>query len=241
MSRPLLILKTGSTVSLLRSRRGDFEDWFRAGLGLSAEQAPVLEAERAGAFPDPRTLRGIVVTGSPAMVTERPEWSTRSGAWLADAVRGGTPTLAVCYGHQLLADALGGEVGWTPAGREIGTVTVELTSAAESDVLLRGLSSPLTVQTSHSQSVLRLPEGARRLAGNRHDPNQAFAWGPAAWAVQFHPEFDADIVRGYLRARRDEIRAEGIDPDPLLERTSDSPEAALIVRRFAAFAACTKG
>ena len=74
-----------------------------------------------------------------------------------------------------------------------------------------------------SRRCSTLPPGARLLASSRGDPHQAFAVGDHAWGVQFHPEFDADVVRAYLEARRDAVRAEGLDPDALLARRERQP------------------
>lgn len=228
----LLVLKCGSTVPSLIPRRGDFEDWFRQGLGLSAAEAPIVDPSRGDALPDPAAVPAIVVTGSPAMVTDDAPWSLVSEDWLAACVRRGVPTLAVCYGHQLLARALGGTVGLNPHGREIGTVRVALTAAGRRDPLLTGLPDELVVQESHSQSVLIPPPGAEVLAGNAHDPHQALRLGERAWGVQFHPEFDADIVRGYLAERGDAIAGEGGDPTALAAATRDSDHGRRILQRF---------
>lgn len=232
---PLLILKVGDAEASVRARHGDFEDYFRRGLALEGDPPLVVVDPRAGAAPpDPGDLAGVVVTGSGSMVTDDEPWSVATERWLADAVTAELPVLGVCYGHQLLARALGGEVAWNPRGREIGTVDVELAPAAARDALLRGLESPLAVQATHSQSVTRLPAGAEPLAGNAHDPHQAFRAGARAWGVQFHPEFTAEVVRGYLEARREACAAEGIDVDALLATVAETTGAARILRRFGA-------
>ena len=147
-------------------------------------------------------VAGVVITGSHDMVTERQPWSEQAAAWLPGLVERGIPTLGICYGHQLLAHALGGEVGDNPNGREFGTVTVDLEAEAADDPLLGGLPARLPVQVCHTQSALTLPAGARRLAHGSRDANQAFVVGEAAWGVQFHPEFDAEVVSGVHRALR---------------------------------------
>ncbi len=86
---------------------------------------------------------------------------------------------------------------------------------------------------THVESVLELPPGARRLAENDCDPNQAFAMGERAWGVQFHPEFDADVIRGYLEERADELRSEGLDPEALARDVTEAPAGPLLLRRFA--------
>jgi GMP synthase (glutamine-hydrolysing) len=90
------------------------------------------------------------------------------------------------------------------------------------------------MQSTHVEAVLELPAGARRLASSDVDPNQAFAVGERAWGVQFHPEFDADVVRSYLTARRELLLGEGFDPEALGRASSDSPHGAALLRRFAA-------
>jgi len=230
---PVAILKMGVTLPSVAARRGDFEDWIAAGLGLEPARIRVVRVFEGEAPPDPGNLAGAVVTGSTAMVTDREPWSEAAAEWLGSAIAAETPVLAICYGHQLLAHALGGRVAKNPRGREIGTVEVALTAAARGDDLLGGFSGALRVQSSHVESVLELPPGATRLAATKLDPNHAFRIGRAAWGVQFHPEFDADIVRGHLACRRDAILEEGIDADALVRDVVDGPDGPAVLRRFA--------
>ncbi|MEM7205182.1 MAG: glutamine amidotransferase [Planctomycetota bacterium] len=228
----ILILKTGRTVESLRSRRGDFEDWFRAGLGLDANAAPCVDAPAGATLPPIATVPAVVVTGSPANATDGAPWSLACEAWLAALVQRRTPVLGVCYGHQILARALGGAVGDNPNGREMGTQTVRLTKAAPGDPLFAALPDELIVQTTHQQSVTRLPSAARLLAHNAQDGHQAFAVGECCWGLQFHPEFDADIVRGYAAARADVLAAEGLDPAAVRDAARDSPHGRAILQNF---------
>lgn len=184
---PLLIAKTGQTLQDCAVRCGDFEDWFVRGLGLAASKVQVVHLPDGDRLPPYRAARGIVITGSHAMVTDRDPWSEDLAGWVAEAVPMGMPILGVCYGHQLLAHALGGEVDDHPAGPEVGTVPVRLNPAARTDPLLAGLPEAFYVHATHAQSVLRLPEQAVHLAGNDYEPHHAFRVGERAWGVQFHP------------------------------------------------------
>ena len=118
----------------------------------------------------------------------------------------------------------------------MGTVRLRLLAEAREDPLLGGLSEPVRVQATHVESVLELPPGARRLAETGLDANHAFAVGERAWGVQFPPEFDADVMRAYLAARREILRSEGRDPERLERRVEKSPQGPELLRRFARLA-----
>jgi len=228
--RPVLIVKTGEPAPV----PGSFESWITLGLALPPEEIQVVSVYRDEPLPDPSAVRAAIVTGSPAMVTDHTPWSERSAAWIGRAARDGLPVLGICYGHQLLAHALGGTVGDNPAGREIGTITVRRLPASDDDPLFSPLPRELTVQATHVQSVLELPPGAVRLAESSMDPHHGFRWGERAWGVQFHPEFDAAITCAFLEARDEVLRSEGLDPEALASATRDSEDGHAFLRRFAA-------
>jgi GMP synthase (glutamine-hydrolysing) len=239
--RPLVIVKVGSTFEALRIERGDFEHWIADGLGTEALPLLVIDPRRGDTLPDPAEVSGVVVTGSHAMVSHREPWSETTAAWLARLVARGTPVLGICYGHQLLAHALGGEAGDHPRGAEVGTVTVTLEEAAATDPLLQGLPARFPANAVHWQSALRLPDGAVRLAASAHEPVHAFRVGGNAWGLQFHPEFDADAMRGYIDMLADGLRKEGTDPVALRERVAPTDAAAALLGRFARIVEASQG
>lgn len=227
----LLIIKTGSTLPPIRKKFGDFEHWFCRDLPAKPEVL-VVDVTRGQSLPAITFDGGVLITGSPAMVTQRTPWSEATASWLADRVSIGRPVLGVCYGHQLLAHALGGEVNNHPQGRESGTWPVALSTATESDTLFSGLPQSFATQLTHRQSVLRLPQDAVLLASNDREPCQAFRVGEYAWGVQFHPEFTADIMRAYLKEQAAELQQEGQDVQQLMNAVCETPEATKIVQRF---------
>lgn len=226
-----LILQTGQPVASQR-RHGGFAHWIRVAAGLRHDEAEVVDVEAGEALPAHRDYTGVLVSGSPAMVTERRDWSERSAAWLRDAAEADRPILGICYGHQLLAHALGGEAGDNPRGREMGTVDVRLENAANDDPLFAGLPQSFRAQVTHLQSALRMPEGGVLLATSDLEACQAFRWGRATWGLQFHPEFSAERMHGYVRARADALRAEGHDPVAMSRTIAAAPVARKVLRRF---------
>lgn len=227
------ILKTGSTYPAIKEQFGDFDEWFLRGLAPELD-ITVFNAE-AGELPENATdWDGIVVTGSPAMVSNREPWSENAAKWLAKAVNQSVPVLGVCYGHQLLAHALGGEVGYHPEGRESGTHQVTLLNSAKDDPLFRHMPSSIKAQLTHKQSVLRLPPNATLLARNEFEPHQAFRVGACAWGVQFHPEFSDAIMRAYLGVQAPELESEGFDSQTMINSVSSAPDASELLKRFSA-------
>jgi GMP synthase (glutamine-hydrolysing) len=230
--RKILIIKTGSTLPGLKSRKGDFEHWIMTGMSVGAADVAVVDVTAGEPLPPNGEHAGVVVTGSHSMVTEHARWSERTAQWLALEVAAGTPTLGICYGHQLLGYALGGAVEENPLGWELGTVEVRLEEPASMDELLAGFAPTMRVHASHTQAVLRLPNGAIRLASSSRDANQAFRVGKSAWGVQFHPEFDSEIVQAYIQHCRARLIADGQDPERLIQESHDTAFGAEILRRF---------
>ena len=236
MHAPFLLIQTGRPVASMR-RHGSFAHWIRVAAGLHPDDVVVVDAAGANegggeALPAREGFAGAIVTGSAAMVTDRHPWSEHSAAWLRDAAHAGMPLLGICYGHQLIAHALGGEVGENPAGREMGTVHLDVLPAAATDPLFSGLPDRFPAQATHLQSVLRLPEGAHVLASSAQDGIHAFRWGDCTWGLQFHPEFSTTHMRGYIRARGDALAREGRCGKRLASAVSAAPHARRVLRRF---------
>lgn len=234
MSNKLLIIKTGTTIPGLLARQEDFEDWFIHGSGLDSSRFICRAVDKGEALPAPDEVGAVIVTGSPAYVTDLAPWNHIAADYLRSVHVSEKPILGVCYGHQLLAWAFGGEVGFHPSGREIGTVDVELTREAADDALFSAMPSEFRAQASHLQSVLSLPEKAVLLARNSFEAHHAFRLGTSTWGVQFHPEFSAQTMTAYISERRADIAAEGGDVEELLAAVGTTPVSASLLRQFAA-------
>jgi GMP synthase (glutamine-hydrolysing) len=149
---------------------------------------------RDGVFPAPSAYDGLVVTGSRASVYWDEPWIEEARAWGRGAVESATPALGICWGHQLLADAVGGTVG--PMGEyELGYRTVRHSG----DPLFDGVPEAFTVFTTHSDAVTDLPDDAAVIAENDYGI-QGFRYGDVV-GVQSHPEYDPETAEAVARAK----------------------------------------
>jgi GMP synthase (glutamine-hydrolysing) len=227
-SDAIAVVVTGTPIERTRLRRGGFAALLRDALGAQSPGLTELDA-MAGPLRDLRDFRAVIVTGSAASVMERAPWMLATEARLRDAVHAGTPVLGICFGHQLLGQALGGRVAKNPLGREIGTVALELVL---DDPLLDRAHDPFFVNMTHLDSVVELPPGAQLLARSVLDPYAAVRFGPRAWGVQFHPEMDAEVMADYVRGRWDAIHSEGLDGQRISAGIAETPGGRAVLGRF---------
>jgi len=240
LRKPLVILRAGDAFAPVAERRGQFASWIQREVGHGwtggwAEHDLRLDHPH----PDPRSAAGFIITGSSASVTERAPWILRGEEFVRRIHDAGTPLFGICFGHQMIGQAFGGEVTKNPNGREIGTVHVRLRPGAAGDPILDGLPSAFHANHTHVDSVTTLPRGARLLAETELERNAIFSLGPRTKCVQFHPEFDGDAMRGYVAGRAHLIEAEGGDAKKILARAVDTPDGASTLRNFVKHVVCS--
>ncbi len=228
-SLPLCILVTGEPVARTQARVGGFANLVRAGVMAWEGGFAEVDARTAEALPPSQHFAGIIVTGSAASVTERAPWILRVEEYLAGAVEHEHPVLGICFGHQLLGQALGGLVEKNPRGREMGTVKLRI---LVDDPLLDRSIEPALAHATHVDSVTILPPGAQILATTELEPHAAVRFGKRAWGVQFHPEFDAQVMTEYVETRSQLLADEGRDPAAMLAGISAADAGSVVLRRF---------
>ncbi|WP_440763705.1 type 1 glutamine amidotransferase [Natronorubrum sp. DTA7] len=168
----------------------------------------------SGDLPETFAFDACVVTGSSASVYWDEPWIGALKEWVGEAVDAGLPFLGVCYGHQLLADVLGGRVEGM-GEYEIGYRIVEQNGANR---LLTGVDERFTVFTTHSDRVAEAPPGATVFARNEYGIHGFQR--DRVFGVQFHPEYDTTTAtrvtegkEGELETGRIEAVLEGIDAE----------------------------
>ncbi len=230
--KKLFIIKTGSTFADTVLRYGDFEDMTRMGLGIENRLVQVKNAPEGESLPEPAACSGVVITGAHCMVTDNLPWSLAIEAWIPLLVQAGVPLLGICYGHQLLGRAMGGEVDFHPRGKELGTVAVRRCLESVGDPLFDELPAEFPVHATHAQSVTRLPSDAVLLAENDFEPHHAFRLGRCAWGVQFHPEYSSSIMRDYVLEQAGSLPGADHDLGTLLKNLRETPAACSILATF---------
>jgi len=164
---------------------------------LAADGIPwdAVELDRGDSIPDLRAYDALWVMGGPMDV-----WEESTFPWLApekSAIRHAVldlelPFLGICLGHQLLATALGGEVG--KGTSEIGVMSVDLTPEGQQSRYFRGMPARLNTLQWHGAEVTALPPGSVVMARSPACPVQALAIGEKAFSAQFHVEVTEDTV-----------------------------------------------
>ncbi len=227
--KTLLIVNVGQAPEQQLEKYGDFELWAQRAISEVDINISFLDGVN-NALPAYDTLAGVIIMGSLAMVTEKTDWMLRLSNNIIELTEKQIPLLGICFGHQLIAQALGGIVDYNPKGLEIGTVELEKLASASNDPLFEQVPPSFTAQTVHFQSVQQLPPNSVCLAKSELDDHHAFRAGSCTWGVQFHPEFTSDIMRDSVTGLKQAI-ADNFDNK--LEQVAETEQAKQILVRFA--------
>ncbi len=209
------ILETGRPPEMLREH-GSYPAMFERLLGpASSELAFKTFAAIDGEVPsDPHACDAWLVTGSRHGAYERLPWMLKLEQLLRDAVAAKVPVVGICFGHQILAQALGGKVVKSPKGWGFGLHSYDI---SEAPAFAGKAPASVTIAALHQDQVVVVPEGGRVVGSSDFCPNAVIAYGDTALSFQPHPEFNVPFLRGLS-----EHRLKGLAPDAVLATAEKS-------------------
>ncbi len=210
------ILQAGHTPTDLVEGHGQYTDMFQrllAGNGFDFETWDVLD----DVFPDSiNDADGWLVTGSKFSALDDFPWIRRLEKFLRKCYAAEIPIVGTCFGHQLLAQALGGRVEKFGGGWGIGRDMYEFGD------------EPVFLNSWHQDQVTTLPPDAEVTGSSGFCKFAMLSYGSKAISVQPHPEFDSAFIEGLI-----ETRGVGTVPDDLLDRARSDLEQEIDQQKFA--------
>lgn len=229
----LSIILTGDVPAPLRAQFGPYaamsQDMFdTAGTGFDFE---VIRAFDGDVLPDPAQLQAILITGSAAGVYDDLPWLGPLRQFIRDAYAAQTPMLGICFGHQIMADALGGDVRKSEKGWGLGRHTYRVLNRPG---FMAEAPDTLSIACSHQDQVIVPPPEAEVILASDFTPNAGLAYRSGrALSFQPHPEFADDYTLALAEMRR------GLAPEALVDaaldslaKPSDSALVGLYIARF---------
>lgn len=216
------ILQTGQAPDALAAQSGDYPDMFRrllADQGLQFRTYRVLDMEFPAAVTE---CDGWLITGSRFGAYEDHAFIPPLEDFIREAYAQAVPMVGICFGHQIIAQALGGKVQKFPGGWSVGPTEYDFGGQA------------LRLNAWHQDQVVERPAMAEVAACSAFCENAALVYGDRIFTVQAHPEFRSDFVDGLMKTR-----GKGVVPDRLMEEAGarlDQPiDDQILARRIADF------
>ncbi|WP_420471378.1 glutamine amidotransferase-related protein [Brevundimonas sp. FT23042] len=201
----IAILETGAPPPALAAVHGTYPAMFGALLG-EGFRTTAFDVQ-AGAWPEAAEFDGAIITGSAAGVYEAEPWIGDLLDWIRSA-KGRTRLVGVCFGHQALAQALGGRVEKSDRGWGVGLHRYEV---VRGEPWMTPAADAVAIPASHQDQVVSVPDTARVLLRSDFTPYAGLGWGRDAISFQGHPEFTPAYAADLTAGRRGRIDGDLVD------------------------------
>lgn len=193
MSR-VAVLQCGEAIESARDEFGDYDDMCKAMLGLAPHEADSYRVFD-GLFPAVEDYDVFVVTGSKFGVYEPHDWIMPLEKLVREVHRKRKKMIGVCFGHQVIAQALGGHVEKSDKGLGVGLMRYQMSDA-------EGQLRDVSLYVWHQDQVINAPAEAKIIASSSFCPVAALKYGEQILTFQAHPEFTEGYERALLSERR---------------------------------------
>jgi len=214
------ILMTGHAVPEVMKSLGDYDAMFARLLEGHGFEFVTYDCE-GGVIPaSPDECHGWLITGSKHGAYEDHPWIPPLEDFIRKVYRAGTPLVGVCFGHQIIAQALGGKVEKFDGGWSIGHTTYQIEGA------------PRSLNAWHQDQVTQLPDDAQVIGSSEFCANAALVYGDKVYTIQPHPEFTSEMMDFLIK-----YRGPGVVPDDILSgaatQLNEPTQSSAIAQRMA--------
>ena len=209
----IVIVSNGPGLKDVVDEFGHSSEWIPAVIDDSSIKYKILKAYEREVC-NINDYDAFIITGSKYSVYDNFDWITDLKNFINSIVSKNKPILGICFGHQILAECLGGKVEKNKLGWELGSYKISLTENGSVHPLFKDVGEGDIVYESHQDVVSVIPENAVELAYTKK-ANQSFACNDNVFGVQFHPEFSYDVTRALMDIRVS--KGISIDSDKLEE------------------------
>ena len=231
MMKRCLIIEAGPTPEELIERHGDYPVMIERWLAPVVPDVIFTRNRRYAGEPLPMLsdLDAVIISGSRFSVCDEEIWMLELEEYVRSLFEMDKPTFGICFGHQIIAKALGGTVEQSDQGWGLGVTRYDLNPDTS------GLAGNIHARAVHQDQIVALPEQAQVLGGNEHCPFAILEYNQAPFAsVQFHPEFTPEYLRDLLPVLNDR----GV-PSTSIEAAGEDLETACDDKAVARWAAST--
>lgn len=218
------ILECGHTMPEVKAQHGTFPDMFAKLLDGHDFTFANYDVEHLE-FPEtPRDCDGWLLTGSKHGAYEDHAFIAPLEDFIRASYAQSVPMVGICFGHQIIAQALGGQVEKYKGGWALGHTSYDFDGLG-------------TVQLNawHQDQITRLPQGATPVARNAFCEHAALVYGDRAFTVQPHPEFGGEIIAGYAKLRRGTADYPDALMDAALDKATRADDNAVLAAKIGAF------
>lgn len=206
-----LIIRAGKTYRDAAIQFGEFDQNFMDSFSEYPKKHTIIDAQNTSDYSTYNMVSGIIITGALENVTDNHSWMLPLKQFILENYQNNTPILGVCFGHQIIADTLGGKVDFNTNGGEFGIE--EITLKQPTNFFDFQLPNKFKAYLTHYQSVVSLPKNAISYAESIREQNQITYYGNQTWGLQFHPEFTQVLHTFYLNRMNKKTEHTTIEQD----------------------------
>ena len=199
MKKEIIVISCGPGIDEVKNKYGHSYQWVQERSNVNSTIFHQSNAYK-GEFPKIEDGDGWIITGSAKSTYEDLEWIVELEILIRKAYQVQKPVLGICFGHQLIAQALNGVVKKNKKGWELGSAKITINQYGYNSPIFKNILQDDYFYMSHQDVVLKLPDNAIELASNAMG-NQAYSISNFIYGVQFHPEFPYVIAKRYANLR----------------------------------------